>query len=167
MGCKCRLPADKYPETADWGPLMWKVLHGLAEKAGRQPTTILQQDELRLWIQLIPSLKQTIPCDICSDHYGRWLSEHSPAVLLELPYKDTAGWIQNYFWALHNEINEGNEKPTLPFKELRTLYKDTNLTESWKALEPVIKRAIQLNGVTLLPWRKWLGFVRMLQGLYG
>jgi Erv1 / Alr family len=167
MPCACKAPLDKYPETADWGPIMWRVLHGLAERAGRQPTAILQQDEIRLWIQLISSLKQTIPCDICADHYGRWLADHPPSVLSTMAYKDTATWIQHYFWELHTEINEGNEKPVFRFEDLRAFYKDVNLTESWKALEPVMKRAIQLNGISLLPWRKWLGFVRMLQGLYG
>jgi hypothetical protein len=167
MGCACKLPAEKYPETADWGPLFWKILHALAELAGKQSSTILQGDEVRIWIQVLTTLHPTIPCDICRDHYARWIYEHPPATLSILPYMQVGAWIRNYLWELHNTINEGNEKPIFPKEDLAAAYKDVSITASWRALEPVMKRAITLNGITLLPWKKWLGFVRMLQGVYG
>lgn len=167
MPCACKLPAEKYPETAEWGPLFWNLLHSLAKLAGNQRDAILQDDETRIWIQVITSLKNTIPCDVCQDHYMRWLTDHLPSALESMPYKDRGNWIRRYWWGLHNEINEGNEKPAMPFEELTEKYKGVGVTEAWKRLEPVIKRAITLNGITLLPWKKWLGFVRMLQGIYG
>jgi hypothetical protein len=167
MPCACKLPAEKYPETAEWGPLFWNLLHGLAELAGNQKDLNLQSDETRLWISIITSIKNTIPCDVCQEHYGRWLADHAPSALNSMPYALKAPWIRHYWWALHNEINGGNEKPVMGFEELSDRYKGINVTDAWKRLEPVIKRAITLNGITLMPWKKWLGFVRMLQGIYG
>jgi hypothetical protein len=158
---------EKYPESADWGPLFWRLLHGLAELAGRQKDAVLRGDEVRLWIPLLLTLKETIPCDICRGHYELWLEENSPGVLADLRYEEAAPWIRNYLWSLHNRINEGNDKAALHFEELSVLYRGVSITETWRALEPVMKKVIILNGVTLLSWKKWLALVRRLQGIYG
>lgn len=167
MPCACRIPAEKYPETADWGPLYWKLLHGLAEMAGKQKDPNFQADEIRIWINIITHIRNTLPCDVCRNHYAQWFEAHNPNVLSNMKYSEIAQWIQTYFWSLHNEINEGNDKKTLEFSELATLYKGVNITETWRSIEPVMKKAILMNGVTLLTWKKWLNHVRMLQGIYG
>jgi hypothetical protein len=167
MPCGCKIPAEKYPETADWGPLFWNLLHSLAELTGKQKDNLLQDDETRIWVQLLLSMKATIPCDICQEHYGRWLSQYPPKMLYEMPYDYRGEWVRQFLCSLHNVINEENEKPIFPIEKLRETYKGVDITGSWKQLEPVIKRAINLNGITLIPWKKWLGFVRMLQGIYG
>jgi hypothetical protein len=167
MPCACRAPVEKYPETADWGPLFWKLLHGLAELAGKQTDPILRGDEVRLWIQLIEKIQATLPCDVCRDHYGRWIATKPPSVLSSLSYTEVGIWIRQYWFLLHNEINEGNDKKVIEFSEVGLLYKGVNITASWRALEPVMKRAIQLSGISLLPWKNWLAIVRKLQGIYG
>ncbi len=173
MPCSCRVPAEKYPETADWGPLFWKLLHGLAEHAGSlnmgvsKTMEVLKSDEIRTWVLVLTLLQQTLPCDVCNKHYGEWLAAHTPSTLTDLPYNEVRPWIRNYLWSLHNEINEGNDKPIFPFDALAITYKGTDVTKTWKQLEPVILRAIKLNGLTLFPWKKWLGYVRTLQGIYG
>jgi hypothetical protein len=165
MPCACKAPIEQYPENAEWGPLFWRLLHAMAERAGKQTEPIGQQDELRLWQNLLTSLKDTLPCDVCRNHYGEWLKEHPPE-LLELPYGEFHAWIKTWLWTLHNRINEGNDKPTFKFEDLHDMYKRVPLTPVWKALEPVVKKAIQLNGISLVPWRTWLGYVRRLQGFY-
>lgn len=167
MGCPCRLPVEKYPETADWGPLFWKLLHALAELAGKQrDAVVMQGDEVRAWIQVLTLLQQCIPCDVCRNHYAIWLAAHPPSVLATLPYNQIGDWIRNNLWELHNTINEGNDRPTLPKSELGTLYRGVSITVTWRTLEPVMKRAIILNGVSLFPWKKWLAVVRTLEGMY-
>ena len=167
MPCACKVPLETYPENAEWGPLFWKVLHGLASMAGRQTDAVLKGDEIRIWIQILTHVRNCLPCDICRDHYGRWLAAHPVDVLTGMPYIQTAEWIQRYLFDLHNEINEGNDKPIFAFSDLAATYKGVNITSYWRALEPVMKKAITLNGISLLPWKKWLGYVRMLQGIYG
>jgi hypothetical protein len=84
-----------------------------------------------------------------------------------MPYTEFGYWVRHHLWQLHNIINEGNDKPLFTWEQLALEYKAINITEQWKRLEPVVKKAIQLNGITLIPWRKFLGFVRGLQGMYG
>ena len=167
MGCKCRLPAEQYPESADWGPLFWRILHGLAEKSGQQTTVVQQDEEIRIWIQLLQQLALTLPCDVCRAHYTEKISAAPPLALAKMVYSETGLYLRRWLWSVHNEVNEGNHRDVFPFEKLADTYKSVNITETWRALEPIMKRAITLNGITLVPWRKWLGFVRMLQGIYG
>lgn len=166
MPCACKAPIETYPENAEWGPLFWKLLHAFAQRAGKQTNKNLQKDEMRLWINILDGLKHILPCDICRAHYSEWLAAHHVEELLEMDYSGTGLWIINYLWSLHNTINEGNNKPIFPFQDLAGTYKNIDLIITWKALEPVMKKVIVLNGVHLLQWKKWLGYVRMLQGLY-
>lgn len=167
MGCPCKIPIEQYPESADWGPLFWKLIHKLSLLAGKQSVVLLRGDEVRTWIHVIRELRDTIPCDICRAHYTKWIGEHPPEQLLTMPYSDVAGWVQNYFWELHNEINEGNDRGLFLFSDLSVVYGSVHISATWRALEPVMKKVITLNGVRLLSWKKWLGYVRTLQGLYG
>jgi hypothetical protein len=166
MGCSCRVPVESYPENAEWGPLFWKVLHGLAERCGKQKDINIQADEIRLWIHLLTQLRLTLPCDICRNHYSEWLVDRPVDVLKTMKYSEIGLWIRKYLWTLHNTINEGNEKPTFDFDSLSVTYGHIDITTTWKALEPVMKKAIRLSGISLFPWTKWLSYVRLLQSLY-
>jgi hypothetical protein len=160
------VPAEKYPENAEWGPLFWILLHSLAERAGKQPTGLLQVDEVRLWIKLLNALGETLPCDVCRGHFKEYLAENPAEKFLSMPYADFGYTVRMWLWTLHNNINEGNDKPTFPFENL-SVYKDTNIKRSWLALQPVVAKAISLNGISLFPWKTFLQHVRGLEGLYG
>ena len=166
MVCKCKVPIEDYPENAEWGPLFWKLLHGLAELCGTQTNTNMKTDEVRLWILVLTQLKITLPCDICRNHYSDWLIEHPPETLSKFDYSELRAWIRTYLWVLHNIINVGNDRPEFPWEQLSETYKEVNITNTWRALQPVMKKVIVLNGVTLLSWTRWLGHVRTLQGMY-
>jgi len=166
MVCKCRVPAEDYPENAEWGPLFWKLLHGLAELSGKQTNTNMKTDEVRLWSLILSHLKNTLPCDICRAHYSDWLIDHPPEMISKLDYSELGSWIKTYLWTLHNIINEGNDREEFDWESLTETYKNVNLTDTWKALQPVMKKAVSLNGVTLLSWTRWLANIRILQGMY-
>jgi len=166
MPCSCKIPIESYPENAEWGPIFWKLLHGLAEHIGKQKDKNMQSDEIRIWIHLLNQTQFSLPCDICRLHYTEWLIKNPIDVLKIKNYSDIRDWIRNYLWRLHNTINEGNNKASFPFENL-SIYSNINITETWKSLEPIMKKAITLNGISLLSWRKWLSYVRMLQGIYG
>lgn len=167
MPCPCRLPVEKYPETTEWGPLFWKLLHGLAHRAGYIKDFVSRTDERKSWIQVLNKLALVIPCEICRSHYTLWLNEHSPDTLLTIDYNLLGNWLRTYFFQLHNRVNEGNDKPLMEESELGALYNNINIKQCWKQLDQIILRAINLNGVTLLPWKQFIGNVRILQGLYG
>lgn len=167
MPCNCRVPLEKFPETAAWGPIFWNLLHALAERAGSKIDPLLQVDERRMWISCIKDLKNTLPCDVCQTHYSKWLTSHDVDGLLTIPYNELGPWIRNYFWSLHNEINEENTKPMFAAEDLSKTYGSMKVRPLWKSLEPVMMLAMRHNKVPYLGWLTWLNHVRKLQGLYG
>ncbi len=167
MPCNCKIPVEAYPETAEWAPLFWSILHGLAEHAGTLSNPLFQDDERRTWIRCMKELGSTLPCDICRTHYSEWVLNHDPKQLMDLPYPEVGPWIRDYFFTLHNEINEGNEKPMFEASDLHTRYADIKITPLWKGLEPVLTVIMRHYKLSFVNWKTWKGYVRTLQGLYG
>jgi hypothetical protein len=164
MGCKCRAPVIDYPDSVDWGPILWKMLHALADRLSSGTPTLFR-DEINLWKKLIPFTGDIIPCDICRAHYKEYLGEN-PMGFLKMARPDAATWIQTWLWTLHNDINVENNKPTFAFTDLHATYGSINLTDMFHQLEPVMKRAIEPNGVSFLKWKAWIIVYKTLVAMY-
>ena len=167
MPCACKVPVATYPETADWGPLFWTLLHGLAERSGKQTNEILQGDERRAWIQVIQNLAATLPCEQCRLHFSDYVLTHPVKSWLNLPYVEFGRTVRTWIWAVHNEVNQRLGKSTFPFENLTETYREVKIREIWQRLDPVIQRAILLSGINLFAWRKWTGNIRSIEGVYG
>ena len=167
MPCACKKPLPNYPENVEWGPIVWKILHGLAEVSGKQTLDTLQSDERRLWVSLLKGVRDMLPCNKCREHYAFWISSNPIDDLASIPYTEFGTRIRTWLHILHNNVNTRLGKSEFLHELLPKTYTRINITESWKRLEPVMRLAIQLNGISLNPWRKWLMSVRSLQGIYG
>ena len=168
MPCACRKPEPAYPETDQWGPVLWKLLHSLAEHAGRPcfPTPTNFADERRQWLNLVSMLPKMIPCEKCREHATEYLN----VVRFDLkPVADDElyEYIRTYFWEFHEHVNSGLGKPSFPKDDLEAAYRTVSVPNTLKTLTPYIETAIRLRGLTLLPWQKCVGFIRMLISLYG
>lgn len=168
MPCACRKPEPAYPENDQWGPVLWKVLHALAEHAGQtfQKTAAVRADERRQWENLISMLPKMIPCDKCRAHCAEYLAA-VPFDLKSVPDDELNDWMRTYFWEFHEHVNSGIGKPSFPKDTLTATYRNVSIPATLKQLAPYIEVAIRLRGITLFPWQKFQGFVRMLVSLYG
>lgn len=155
---------EEYPETAEWGPLFWQLLHGLSLRAGTITDPLFQIDERRTWARLLDSLQHTLPCDICRTHYGEWRKANT-IDFLTVSYNEMGPWIRDYFFRLHNEINEGNNKPVSGIEVLDT-YKSVAVRTMLVKLEPVLKAAMSHYAVSFLGWLKFKKYVFTLAGFY-
>jgi hypothetical protein len=168
MPCACRVPWETYPEATVWGPLVWKALHGAAERVGSTSFALYQSDERRLWISLLKALGKMIPCPTCKEHYAAYTKENPfEEQMKTLPYYDLNNWIRTYLWDLHNWVNQSNKKDEFPFEELSILYNKTNLRETLKELRKPIELAIQLSGNQILAFQEFSKHYTMLLSLYG
>jgi hypothetical protein len=164
MPCACQVPVPQYPETADWGPILWTIFHGLAEKAGRAP---LPADEVREWQRLLKLTADMLPCEKCRVHFSAFLKANPSTALNTLPYKQLRIWIRSWFYTLHNEINVANGKEEFPFDQLASTYANVNFQDLLWRLEPVIKKAIQLSGISLMKWTSWVHSFKMMKSILG
>ena len=153
------IPTPDYPASAEWGPIIWNVLHGFAEKAQRSS---LHADEIREWVRLIKTTSEMIPCDICRGHMTQYMKDHR---FEEVPFHILKQTITTWFFNLHNEINEGNNRPLFPYEKLSEQYGNIDIQDMLWRLDPVIKKAVQLNGVGLVKYMNWVKSVKMMRAI--
>ena len=162
MPCACQIPVPQYPDTADWGPIVWTLLHGLAEKAGR---AALPLDEVREWQRLLKATGDMLPCDKCRVHFSAFMKANPATALNTLPYNQLRIWIRSWLFTLHNEINVTNQKESFPFDKLAESYGSVNFQDQFWRLEPIMKKAIQMSGVSLLKWTAWVHSFKMMKSI--
>jgi len=160
MPCACQIPVPSYPDTADWGPILWTILHGMAEKSGK---SIINADEVREWQKFIRLTGEMLPCDICRQHYIAYFKENPTSILSTIPFTQLHETIKKWFWTLHNDVNIRNNKPIFTYDDLETRYGSVDLTDQLYRLTPVIKTAIQLSGVPYMKWTAWISSFKMLR----
>ena len=162
MPCNCVLDLPKYPQNEEWGPLVWSVLHTLAEKAGNQTSPITRADEQRAWPLFIKTLAPVIPCPFCRTHFEEYLQHHP----FELPLDQTqwGDFVRDYFYIFHESVNHRLQKSSFPKDQLSIQYKDSGkLKETLARLQIIQDRAINLGGISLFHWRAWLKQLNMLR----
>ena len=167
MPCACLLPAPNFPTNCEWGPILWRILHGLADKYGRLMSPLFLKEEEIGWYNLITDTLKILPCKECKTHYKTYLDSHNPGIIKTLPYDQQKVWVQRFFYELHQEINIDNNKPNIDFDKLHDLYNNVNFQYEFKHFEKLLKIVFQYNEVTLFSWQKWIKSFRTLISIYG
>ena len=165
MPCACRTPPVPVPSADEWGKLLWGVIHGLAEYAGRQNNSFLRADELRGWDGLFKALQKGIPCETCRDHYTGWYMSHKP--VLPADYTQVREYVREWFWRLHEDINNRLGKPSFPLADLAEKYRNENVSYDLKQLQALIKASVMGGTVSLLSWNSLVKAVFALKSIYG
>jgi hypothetical protein len=162
MPCSCIVDKPEYPQNEEWGPLLWLLLHTLADKAGKQTNTIMMGDEQRAWPLFVKTLAPVIPCPYCREHFQSYLTAHP--FDLPMDYYMWKDYIPLYFYTLHESVNARLGKPSFPFASLSATYSNTNrIKPTLTQLEKIQERAIKMGGVSLFYWRAWLKQFNMLR----
>ena len=162
------IPMPNFPTNCEWGPILWRLLHGLADKYGRLMSPLYDKEQIMNWPMLIIIETQKIlPCKDCRENYKEYLSSHNPNILKTLSSDEQKLWVQTFFWDLHNKKNLENNKPIIPFDQLHTLYKDENFLFDLKHFEKLLVVVFRYNEVTFFSWRNWLKHFKTIQSIYG
>jgi hypothetical protein len=167
MSCPCNLPMELYPEASEWGPLLWTVLHALAEKAGKPIHPMYAEDERRAWIVLFKLTGEIIPCHICKEHFQIYLKEHPVDQLKNISQTEIYNWITTWFWEVHEWVNMTLHKPAFPKTSLSSTYSSTNIRIYIKRLEDPLKRAIMLSGNQYIKFTEWKAKVLYMLSVFG
>ena len=167
MSCPCNIPLPEFPNTGSWGPLLWCILHGLAERAGSPTTPMYLDDERRHWLHFFKETGEIIPCPTCKLHYGDYLKLHPITALKTIPHSERKAWITKWFWKLHNFVNESLGKPLFLQDELTERYRGINLHTTLNHLDGPIKIAIKLTGTNLMKYMEWKRRLTMMFSVFG
>lgn len=123
-----------------WGPPLWRLLHSLAERLGRQTIPLLATDEKRAWVNLLKAVGQVMPCLACRNHFREW-SGRRPAERAVV--RDLA---REWLWSLHNEVNRERNVTGPALELLPDLYgrrTSQELNDDYKKLLECFQTAVQ------------------------
>ena len=164
--CSCNIEKVNYPQTYEWGPPIWKTMHAMSLKAGSISIASMRDDEIRAWAALIPALGLMLPCPDCREHFASWISGHPIKPFLAVPYSEKGEWIRRWLYDLHSDVNRRLSKTNLAYDELVITYRNVNVPETLKKLDPLMLSAMKLGGASILKYKEWLKQLGMLRGLY-
>ena len=161
------IPIPNFPTNCEWGPILWRLLHGIADKYGKLMSPLFLKEQELSWVNLINDTLKILPCKDCREHYKIYLFNNNPKIIKTLPFNEQTLWVQNFFFNLHNEINASNNKPLLDFKDLHDTSKNVNFFFDLKHFEKLLTIVFRYNEVSLFSWRSWLKNFKTLQSIYG
>lgn len=123
-------------DPAVWGPSMWRILHTLAERLGKQTTAIQIQDEQRAWINFLRCVENVIPCKRCKAHYRDWsLKNRIDAAVHRISAR-------NWLWKLHTEVNKDRQVEGVPVDEMEGLYGNRSQADLSKDVEECLQHLL-------------------------
>lgn len=113
-------PPPQRPVSPDsnayWGPRLWRIFHILAEYSDRR-------DISPLWLNLMRTTAQSMPCSKCRTHLTEYLRTHTMfrfSPLMQI--KDIHTNIRRDVHVLHNFVNLRNGAPKFDFAQLAPTY---------------------------------------------
>ena len=114
--------------SSEWGPILWKILHILAEHTNEY--------HIELWKSLLSSLPNLIMCDYCRLHVEYYIQKYP---LINTPIRD-------YLYYFHEYVNKQADKSTFNYSLLTSTYKATEDLENLiQQFHDLVKRAVQLK----------------------
>jgi hypothetical protein len=128
------------PQNHIWGPQLWMILHSSAERIGIPKLSKLPQEESRIWITLLSSLRYSLPCPQCKKHYTDYLSSKPIATV-------TATFIRSWLYNLHDQVNTRTGKPnTITIEQIQELYnKPFNFTQHCNIVVQEMQKAVRVG----------------------
>ena len=127
-----------------WGPLLWKLLHIQTQYIGKQTIQMLKNDEHILIRKLLKQIYYVLPCSICKNHYNDYYKTHNSK---DVKYNDINSFLIDYFYDLHNSVNERNNKPIFKKEDLVLYrsYKREQYTTLLKEFENLFKKVYAIH----------------------
>lgn len=109
---------------SDWGPLLWKFIHIMAERIGRSGIESLDRDEAIALDFIIERLPDVLPCNECQAHARAYVRSHPHASIKNLRGAALQDAARQYFWQFHNTVRGNTGKSVLvpTLEECKKLY---------------------------------------------
>lgn len=111
------------PDTPQWGPALWRILHALVERTGGRTDLRYALDETRLWYNFLTGLRYSIPCTTCKTHYSEYILGHNIDPEFMKQGADRRAALRKWFYDFHQSVNARTGKTfETPVDDLATLY---------------------------------------------
>jgi hypothetical protein len=158
------------PQPEEWGPILWKYLHCLAEKLGSSGNPIVDADQANYTESIISSLPLIIPCPECQSHAATYMISNPFPSLKNLTGDNLRITVRNWLFTFHNAVRERKNQPIIfnTVEESATAYANCFLPKcEYNLFIQNVAYAVRQNWVRVDNWRKWYSNSEKLRILAG
>lgn len=159
-------PAD----PVEWGPVVWKYLHIVAEKLGTTGNSIVNTDLANYYEVLITTLHLILPCTECQGHTASYIAGNPFPSLKTLPPDQQRVTARNWLFNFHNHVrrSKGQEITLNSPEECAGMYAHEFVPKcEYTYFVKSVAYAVSQGWVRVDIWRKWYSNserVRILAG---
>jgi len=122
-----------------WGPLLWTLLHGVAEKLGGRKPDLLAEDEAREIVFLLRGVELIMPCEKCRKHYHEYRLKYKIDDFSRLRGLSLRRAVREWLYTLHEIVNERNGiNSNIKIEDLESMYKPVKIQVAWLSFYKVL-----------------------------
>jgi len=168
MGCGCgakkagvaapALQTDQLLAPTEWGPILWKYLHCIAEKIGSSGNKIIDTDQANYTETMLTMLPLVIPCTECQGHASNYLASNPVPSLNGLYGQELQRITREWLFAFHNAVRIQKEQPIIinTVEDCRLAYVNIAVPKcEYTAFIQSVAAAVRQGWVKIENWRKW------------
>ncbi len=143
------IPIETYgvPKNSEWGPLLWQMLHGCAEKLGKAPSHTIFLDQRREMIFVLRDIENVMPCPLCRNHYKEWRTRR-PIDQFPETQSEFREAVRKWLYDLHENVNQSRGLQSgITLDKLGPMYAGYDLKELGKQFAFLLNRALRMRAV--------------------
>jgi hypothetical protein len=143
------LPIETFgvPKNSEWGPLLWQMLHGAAEKLGRAPNQSIFFDQRREMIFVLRYVETIMPCALCRNHYKEWRTRR-PIDQFPETQAEFREAVRKWLFDLHENINTSHAYESgVTLDQLGPMYSTYDLKDLARQFTFLMNRAVSLKAI--------------------
>ena len=152
------------PSNKEWGPPLWKVLHGLAENLGKSIPSLMATDEAREIYFVLKFVDTIMPCALCQAHYKAWKKERSIEGFQTLRGEDLQEAVKKWLYDLHENVNTTH---VVEYDSLPELYKNVDVRSAFKEFQDGIRTSVGTLTIAQEDLKKFIRHFESLRRIIG
>jgi hypothetical protein len=157
-------------DPPEWGPILWKYLHCLAEKMGTSGNKIMDTDQANYMESLLTALPLILPCTECQAHAAEYLAAHPLPSLKGIYNGDLQQTVRGWLFTFHNAVRQQKDQPLIvqTVEECAQLYANCLVPKcEYTSFVQSVAAAVRQGWVRIENWRKWYSYSERMRILSG
>jgi hypothetical protein len=164
------LDAQNLLDASTWGPITWRYLHILAERAGTSGNKVIDTDQSVLLSGMINLLPSVVPCQGCQQHAQDYIASHPLPMLQGLYGSDLTVAVRTWLFDFHSVVRARLGQPVLvgDVTACAEMYRGAILKQcEYTTLVQSVAAGIRSGIVKLGDWKRFYNFSERLRMISG
>jgi len=156
MPCNCKKTNTVLQDTTDplqWGPILWKYLHSLAEHLGFSGNSIVDTDQANYMETVMTTLHSIIPCKECQAHTASYIAAN-PFQIKGLQGEILRTTARDWLFQFHNNVRIMKNQTPMTMEEYVLLSMSISKSD-YAFFVQTVASSIRQGVVRIDNWRKW------------